>query len=248
MVHPAKTKRVLALGCLFALIAGQARADSFTPAQRQEIVSIVREALKSDPSILRDAIVSLRAEEEQAQANDSAAAVQRNKAALAADPDDYIAGNPNGDVTLVEFYDPRCPYCRRTLPEIDALLAQDHRLRIVEKLIPILGPSSVLQARAIAAAGRQNKYAVLQHALMETTGQPDLAQIRDMAGRAGLDLTRFDRDMVDPTLAGRQQAAVVLASSLGINGTPSFVIGDKVIIGAVEPAELRRAIAAVRAG
>ena len=249
MVHPAKTTRLLAASlCLLMLVAGRAHADSFTPAQRQEIVSIVRQALKTDPSILRDAIISLRAEEEQAQASDSAAAVQRNKQALSGSPGDYIAGDPNGDVTLVEFYDPRCPYCRKAMPDIDALVAEDRRLRVVEKLIPILGPNSVLQARAIAAAGRQNKYAVLQHALMETPGQPDLDLIRAIAGRHGLDVMRLDHDMADPAIADRQQANIALATALGINGTPSFVVGNKVIIGAADPADLRRAIAAVRAG
>ena len=225
-----------------------ARADSFTPAQRQEIVGIVRQALKTDPSILSDAILSLRAQADKEQAGDSARAVQRNSAALAGMPGDYIAGNPQGDVTLVTFYDPRCPYCRKVLPVLDALVAGDHKLRLVEKLIPILGPNSLLQSKAIAAAGRQNKYAALQHALMNDTAPPGMDRITLLAGREGLDTARLQRDMADPALEARLRGDVGLAQSLGITGTPSFVIGGKVIPGALGLDELRQAVSEARSG
>ncbi|WP_428393623.1 DsbA family protein [Lichenicoccus sp.] len=231
-----------------ALDAGRAHADGFTPSQRQEIIAIVRQALKADPSILSDAIISLRAHEEQAQASDSAAAIQRNQAALTGAAGDEIAGDANGRVTLVEFYDPRCPYCRKSLPELDELLSDDPKLRLVEKLIPILGPDSVLEARAIAAAGRQGKYAVLQHALMTDPGQPDAAQIRAIAGRAGLNVGKLQHDMADPAIDAQLHANVALARTLGISGTPSFVIGSRIIPGAVDLGDLRAAVASARAG
>lgn len=225
-----------------------AHADSFTPAQRQEIIEIVRQALKTDPSILSDAILSLRAQSDKTQAADSAAAVQRNKAALSGTPGDYVAGNPHGDVTLVEFYDPRCPYCRKALPDLDTLVTQDHKLRLVEKLIPILGPNSFLQAKAIAAAGRQNRYAALQHALMTAPGQPDREQILALAAAQGLDVARLQRDMDDPAIEARLHADIALAQALGINGTPSFVLGGKIIPGAIGLDELRQAVSDARAG
>ena len=211
-------------------------------------LAIVRQALKTDPSILSDAILSLRAQAERSQAEDSGEAVRRNQAALSGVPGDYIAGNPRGDITLVAFYDPRCPYCRKALPDLDALLAGDHRIRLVEKLIPILGPASLLQSRAIAAAGLQDRYAALQRALMSDQGQPGLQQIHAVASDQGLDLGRLDHDMADPALQARLQAAVALARQLGITGTPSFVIGGKVIEGDVGLDGLRRAIAEARAG
>ncbi len=233
---------VLSLGLLGAM-PRSACADGFTPSQREEIIAIVRQALKTDPSILSDAILSLRAQAEKGQAEDRGEAVRRNQAALSGVPGDYIAGNPRGDITLVAFYDPRCPYCRKALPDLDALVAGDRRIRLVEKLIPILGPASLLQSRAIAAAGMQDKYAQLQHALMQDQGQPGPDQIRAAASRQGLDLTRLDRDMADPVLEARLQAAVALARQLGITGTPSFVIGGKVIEGDVGLDGLRRAVA-----
>ncbi len=234
-----------------ALLTGApaaARADSFTPAQRLEIIGIVRQALKTDPSILSDAILSLRAQADKEQAGDSAAAVQRNRAALSGTPGDYIAGNPHGDVTLVVFYDPRCPYCRKALPDLDALVAGDHKLRLVEKLIPILGPNSLLQSKAIAAAGRQGRYTALQHALMNDAGPPGMDQVRSLAGRQGLDLDRLVRDMADPALEARLRSDVALAQALGITGTPSFIVGGNVIPGAIGLDGLRQAIATARSG
>ncbi len=249
MAHPGRSF-LLAAGLAVALASFPvlASADGFTPAQRQEIIAVVREALKTDPSILGDAILSLRAQEERAQAGASAVALRQNQGALAGQPGDFIAGNPRGDVTLVEFYDPRCPYCRKSLPELDALVAGDRKLRVVEKLIPILGPDSLLQARAIAAAGKQDKYAALQHALMGLSGASDLEQIRAVAGRSGIDVGRLDRDMANPAIEAQLRAGVALARTLGINGTPSFVIGDKIIPGAVSLDELRQTVTAARSG
>ena len=249
MQHTSRT--VLPALLSFALLAdapAPARADGFTPAQRQEIIGIVRQALKTDPSILSDAILSLRAQADKEQAGDSAAAVRRNRAALAGTPGDYITGNPHGDVTLVAFYDPRCPYCRKALPDLDALTAGDHKLRLVEKLIPILGPNSLLQSKAIAAAGRQGRYAALQHALMNDAGQPGMDQIRTLAARQGIDLDRLTRDMADPALEARLRSDVALAQALGITGTPSFVVGGSVIPGAIGLDGLRQAIATARSG
>ena len=240
--------RVLLCLALPALSPRLAHADSFTPSQRREIVAIVRQALKADPSILRDAILSLRAQEEHAQATDSARAVQSHRAALDGAPGDFIAGNPNGDVTLVEFYDPRCPYCRKALPVLDALLATDPKLRVVEKLIPILGPDSVLEAQAISAANLQGGYAALQHALMADPGQPDATEIAAIASKAGIDAKQLSRDMASPTLDDRLHANIALAQSLGITGTPSFVVGGKIIPGAVSLDDLRQAISAARSG
>ncbi|WP_428374755.1 DsbA family protein [Lichenicoccus sp.] len=222
----------------------QAEPGQFTPAQRQEIIAIIRGALKSDPSILNDAILSLRAEADRSQAVDAQAALARNRAALAPTDADLVVGS--GGVTLVEFYDPRCPYCRKVLPDLDRLAASDGRVRLVEKLIPILGPASVLQARAIVAAGRQRRASALQHILMTDTGQPDGVRLRSLAQQAGLNADRLERDMADPAIASDLQRNIALAQALGITGTPSFVVADRIIPGALDLAALRQAVAAAR--
>ena len=237
---------VTALG--LALLAPVARAGDapFTPAQRADIVATMRAAMQSDPSILRDAVVALQADEARAQQVAASAALARSTPALVATPGDPVEGAADGDVTVVQFYDLRCPYCRKMLPTVAALLAHDPRLRLVDKDIPILGPPSVLGARAVLAAGRQAGYAKLRDALM--AGTPNITEdvVRAAAADAGLDWARLRRDMDDPAIAERLQANVALAHSLGVDGTPAFAIGGKITPGAVPLADLEAAVAAAR--
>ena len=227
---------------------GPAVTQSFSPGQRAEIIAIVRQALKTDPSILTDAITTLRASAQQKDEADAGAALQANRPALAGQPGDAILGNPAGNVTLVEFYDPRCPYCRRVLPTLDTLIGSDHQVRVVEKLIPILGPNSVIDAEAIQAAAAQGKYKALQQALMSDSGAPGLDRIRTLAAAVGIDVPQLLQDMKSPAVGAVLDRNVQLARTLHLTGTPTFVIGDQMIPGAVELADLRQAVAAQRGG
>ena len=226
-----------------------ARADAapaFSAAQRAEIVEIVRAAMKADPSILRDAIGALQADE--ANIKQAAARVTLDKlSAHAAGPtDDPVAGNPNGDVTVVEFYDVRCPYCRRMMPVMAELLHKDHNVRLVYKDIPILGPASVLGARAVLAAQKQGGYQRLHDALMAGPQNITMDTLRASAAVAGLDWDRLQHDMLDPAIQARIDANLQIAQNLGIDGTPAYVIGGKMLPGALELAELESAVAAAR--
>lgn len=223
-----------------------APASAFTPAQRAEIVAILREALKSDPSILRDAIETLQADEGRAQEAAARSVIAARRDALVSDPADPVAGNPAGDVTVVQFYDTRCPYCRRMLPTLAALLRAEPKLKLVYKDLPILGPSSLLESRALLAAQRQGGYLKLQDVLMRDSGQATPETIRVAATQAGLDGARLLRDMDDPAVKARLDANGRLARELGIQGTPAMVIGDKLIPGAVDVTELRAAVAEAR--
>jgi protein-disulfide isomerase len=228
---------------LAASLAG-ARAAPLTPDQRAEVLQIVRQALRDDPSLLRDALTSLQADDTAQQSADAAGAIAAQHAALVADPADPVAGNPAGAVTVVEFYDPRCPYCRQMLPVLAALLKADKQVRLVLKDIPILGPASVLESRALLAAQRQGGYGPLQAALMRSPTPPTLASIRAEAEHEGLDGERLERDMADPAIQARLDQNVQLATALHIEGTPALIVGNHLIPGAVELAELQRAVAA----
>lgn len=219
---------------------------SFTEAQRAEIVGIVREALKTDPSILRDAVEALQADEAAAKENRAKAAVERAGESLTRTAGDPVAGNPNGDVTVVEFYDLRCPYCRKMLPVMAELLKSDPKIRVVYKDIPILGPGSTLGARAVLAAMRQGGYLRLHDAVM--TGSQTITEdsLHEAAKRVGLDWERLQHDMGDPAIQARLDANLHLAQSLGIDGTPAYVVGQKLMPGAVDLAELQGAVAAMR--
>lgn len=248
-------RRLLALSATLmlavTLCAAAARADDppsgFTAAQRAEIVAIIRQALKTDPSILRDAVTALQAEESAVKEATARAAIDRAGPTLDKTPTDPTAGNPNGGVTVVEFYDLRCPYCRRMLPVVADLLRQDHDIRLVYKDIPILGPASVLGAKAVLAAQRQGGYQRLHDAIM--AGPPNITDdtLHQDATRVGLDWTRLQHDMDDPAIAARIEANLSLARDLGIDGTPVYVVGSHMLPGAVDLADLQGAVAEARA-
>lgn len=222
--------------------AAQTPAPGFTPAQRTEIVTILRDALRTDPTILRDAIAAMQLQEtarENAAVRDT---IARLGPALTANPGDPVAGNPRGDVTLVEFYDVRCPYCRSMLPVMAELLKRDPGLRVVYKDLPILGPPSVVGARALLAAQGQGGYFRLHDALM--AGPPDLdaARLEAAATGAGLDWERLQRDMAGPEVQSRLAANLALGQQLHIEGTPAYIVGGRMIPGATDITELLAAV------
>jgi protein-disulfide isomerase len=232
--------------CLMAwLMVVPVRAAEFTPAQRAEIVQILRDSLKQDPSILRDAVTSLEADEGTRRQAASRAAINAAASALN-DPADPVGGNPKGDVTIVEFFDTRCPYCRKLDPAMADLLARDHGVRLVYKDLPILGPASLLGSKALLAAQRQGGYEKLRAAIMAAPPDTTLPMIQAAAERLGLDWARLRRDMDDPSIAARLQSNVKLAQALGVDGTPALVIGGDLVPGAVDVAELEKAVATAR--
>jgi protein-disulfide isomerase len=237
--------RAVLLAASFVVPASAAEPN-FTPEQRAEIVAIVRDAMKADPSILRDAIKSLQADEDARASAESQAAIGQHRAALFANPADAVTGNLSGDITVVEFYDPRCPYCRKMLPGIASLLAKDHGIRLVYKDIPVLGPASTLEARAIVAAQKQGAYLTMQHALMTNPAAPSDDMIRETARSLKLDPARLATDMQSSETSRRIDANLDLAHALKVNGTPTFVVGEQVIPGMVDAGQLEEAVANAR--
>ena len=226
------------------LPSGFALADSFTSAQRAEIVQILRQALQQDPSILRDAIEAMEIDNARKKDEVARAAIIANHDALF-DAKDPVAGNPHGDVTIVEFFDPRCPYCRRLEPQMTQFLQQDHGIRLIYKDLPILGPPSMLGSRALLAAERQGAYGKLRDAMMRDP--PDITKdsIHGLAERLGLDWNRLQQDMNDPAAAQRLQENMRLARAIGIDGTPAIVVGQKMVAGE-DMSEIEGAVAQVR--
>lgn len=240
-------RRVLPILCLFAMPAlAQPAPAALSPAQRQEVVEVLREALRTDPSILRDALAGLRAAEQQARESTRAATIAAQGDALLRDPADPVKGNPRGDVTLVEFFDARCGYCKALHPTLEALIQADPNLRVVMKDLPILGPSSVVASRVLLAAQRQGKYQPLQAALMRLRGEPTEAVLKAEAEKLGLDWARLQRDMQDPAIQQRLAGNLALAQALSIEGTPALVIGTTLVPGAVDLPTLRELVAEAR--
>jgi protein-disulfide isomerase len=220
-------------------------SSAFTPVQRAEIVHILRDALKQDPSILRDAVTALQADNARQQAQSARAAIAAQHAALS-NPADPATGNPKGDVTIVEFFDTRCPYCRHLDPTMAQFLQHDPSVKLVFKDLPILGPQSLLGSKALLAAQRQGGYEKLREAIMSAPPDTTIEMIHTMADAAGLDWDRLQRDMNDPAIQARLDANIRLAHAIGIEGTPALVIGDAMIPGAVEVADIAKAVAEAR--
>ena len=162
------------------------------------------------------------------------------------DPASPVGGNPDGDVTLVEFFDYQCPYCKTIFPSIQELLAEDRKLRYVFKEIPILGRQSVFAARAALAAHRQGKYLEFHTALIPARGKLTETKVMRLAEKVGLDMDRLRRDMADRAIGDMIRHNLELAVALGIDGTPAFIIGDTQIPGAVEIDTLKALIARAR--
>ncbi len=238
-----KTATLFVLAALAAM-PSLARAE-FSPAQRAEIVTMVREALQQDPSILRDAVSALQADET---ARDKAGAqaaltAAREKLTTPADP---VGGNAKGDVTIVEFFDVRCPYCKKLEPEMAKLLAGDKGVRLVYKDLPILGPASTLGAKALLAAHRQNAYEKFRDVVMASSFDVGMPSLEAAAKKLGLDWAKMARDMEDPGIKAQLDANLALAHSLNIQGTPALIVGEELVPGAMDAAEMKRLIAAAR--
>jgi protein-disulfide isomerase len=225
---------------------GSALAGSFTEAQRAEILGILRDALRSDPSILREALEGLEAAERRDRESTGRAAIAAHAEALFRDPADPAIGNPQGAVTVVEFFDPRCGYCKRMRPVVEELLRRQRDVRWVMKDLPILGPNSMLASRALLASQRQGKYAELHNALLKLREEPAEPVLRREAERAGLDWARLKRDMDDPSVQRRIEANTKLAQALQIQGTPAMVVGETLVPGALDLASLERLVAVAR--
>ena len=219
------------------------------PVLHGELGAEIHDYLLAHPEVLVEvqrALLAKQAEERQAKAK---TAVAENHAALVADAGDFELGNPNGDVTIVEFFDNQCPYCKMLAPTLDQLVASDHDLRIVLKEFPILGPGSEISARYALAAKRQGKYAPFHAALIaDKTPEGQLAEPRllEIAASLGLDLDRLKQDSQAPEIMDQIQRARVLGRTVGVTGTPGLVIGDTVQSGAMPLDQLADAIRAAR--
>lgn len=240
---------VLAFSLSAALPAAVAAAAEFNASQRQEIGQIVREYLKEHPEAIIEALENFK-DQRQAEAEQAAqAAIISNREALQQDPASPVAGNVEGDVTVVEFFDYRCGYCKKMLPTMQELLKNDGRLRWVFKEFPILGPDSQRAAQAAQAVWTlaPQKYFAFHIAMMEHRGSFDDAAIQKIAAATGIDGAPLVKAMADPAVKQRLERNIELARKLNINGTPAFVVGDRLVPGAADMATLKQLIADARA-
>jgi len=159
-----------------------------------------------------------------------------------------VLGNAGGDAVLVEFSDYNCGFCRKSAPEVAALLQSDPGLRLVVHEIPIFGEGSRFAAQAALAAQAQGKYAEFHRALMAMRGKAEKASVLRVARRVGLDVARLRRDMQAPEITARIERSLELADEIGLVGTPSFVVGKRAVFGYLDQEDLAGLVAEARAG
>ncbi len=246
----AMVRRALAVAVLtaLALAATPGFAQEETPkGDEVEIIeSIVRQYLLKNPEVVVEAIQAYQAQQERLEVERERQAIARYLDELERDPDSHVGGNPEGDVTMVEFFDYRCPYCKRVMATLNELRESDGELRLVYKEFPILGPESVLASRAAVASRAQGKYQEYHDALMTTRGKLTKETVLQIALEVGLDVERLTADMESPEVEAIIERNYLLAKSLGVNSTPTFVIGGRMIKGAVPVDQLRDRIAEAR--
>jgi len=242
---------------LFALLvtvpaAAPARAQSFTGEQRSEIERIIKNYLMSHPELLQEVMNELEKRQAQAEAEKHRAAVAENSAAIFSSPRQVTLGNPQGDVTVVEFFDYNCSYCKRAMSDMLELIKGDGKLKFVLKEFPVLGDGSVQAAQVAAAVRMQDKtgkkYLEFHQKLLSGRGQVDKARALAAAKEVGLDVAKIEKDMASDEVKATIEESFKLAEALGLNGTPSYVVGKDVVIGAVGLNTLKEKVNAARCG
>lgn len=212
---------------------------------KDDVEKIVRNYLIENPEVIFEAVDAMKNKEEGQRLTKMRDKAKAHEAQLYAEAEPLIAGNPKGDVTIVEFFDYRCPYCRKVKKNVTDLLNQDGNIKLILKEFPILSPESEMAAQVAIAAAAQGKYWDVHLAFM---GAEDLTQERifALAKEAGADITRLKADLKDPKIAKRLAETQALARSIGIDATPTFFIDDEPSTGAQTLDELKKAVAAAR--
>ena len=225
------------------LMGSQVGAQELSEDRVKELVA---EALRENPELVLEALQALEQRQAEAEAKAALSALSAERSTLERDSNAPVLGNPDGDVTVVEFFDYNCPYCKQAAPEIDALLEADKSVRLVLREWPILSEGSAFAARAALASRVQGKYAEFHEALMTMRGRLEAETILRIAGETGLDVEKLQVDMKSPEVEEHIATSMRLAEALGFNGTPAFVIGDQLIPGFVEQNQLLEAVTAAR--
>ncbi|HXA69334.1 MAG TPA: DsbA family protein [Stellaceae bacterium] len=238
------------LGAL-ALLAAASPAgatDMSVSPDRQAIEQIIHDYIMAHPEVVIESLKAGDARAKEQAAADTRAQIAKHKDELVHDTKSPEGGNPAGDVTIVEFFDYRCPYCKQVEPELEALLKEDGRIRVVYKEFPILGPESMIATRISLAALQQSpqKYARLHAALMSAKGQLSQDSVLKAAEAAGLDVGRIKTDMNGPEVDAHIKRNYDLAETLNIRGTPAFIVGNEMTPGAVDLPMFKKLVADAR--
>lgn len=225
-------------------------AEPLSADDKARFEQVIRDYLMDNPEVLIESLNAHRARQEAEAEAQAQAALKTVAASIVGDPMAPQAGNPDGDIVLVEFFDYRCGYCKRAFPDVQELVRSDGNIRYVLKEFPILGPQSQVASRYALATWitQPDLYSVFRTAMMLNRGALPTDKVRSIAAHVGVDLETVDGMLDDPRIEQAIQHTYAQAQQLNINGTPAFVIGDRIVPGAVDLESLRRIVAEERAG
>ncbi len=241
--------RKIVLATVSAAVMFGALPASAASVNRGEVETIVREYLLANPEILNEMIAELQKREEMASSDKAKSGIAGNSDALYNDGFSYVAGNPNGDVTVIEFFDYRCGYCKKVRDEIVQLIDQDKGVRVILKEFPILSAVSHEAAKAAVASLKQGGDLYWKfHQAMLSTDSLDRETIYEVAAAQGIDVSRLKKDMEAPEIEQHLQKTHELAKAIGIDGTPAFIVGDKLAPGAISLDDMKAMVQAQRSG
>jgi protein-disulfide isomerase len=240
--------RRLALAVLLAAtVAAPSRAaDPLTPEQKQAVEAVIHDYFLKHPEFMIEVARAAQEKIRQDKAAETRQAIAAYHKDLLGDATSPVGGNPEGDVTIVEFFDYRCPYCKQVEPTLEALIKEDPKIRVVYKEYPVLGAESIYASSMALAAVKQDKYLAFHNAMMATKGQITEKIILQVAATAGIDIGKAKTDMTAPAIKDIIQHNAMLAEALDINGTPAFIVGDVLVPGATDMDGLKKLVADAR--
>lgn len=226
--------------------AGAGDTAEAPPVAAPSVDQQISQYLKDHPEEVLGALKLAQANAEKQKAESAQLAVADKQDQIFNNPADPVVGNVNGDVTVVEFFDYRCPYCKRVSDSLMTLVKDDPNVKVVYKEFPILGPDSLVAAKIALAAHRQGKYEAVHIAFMAHKGSFDQEDLLDLAASVGADRAKLAADMQDPAIQGHLQTNDSLAAALGITGTPGFLFGKQLVPGAVSLDDMKKLVTTAR--
>lgn len=230
----------IVFGCVASACTSPAQPG---PSQQQWLEPAIEQYIRSHPEVIEQSLQALETKREAEEKARQKAAIGKRQQDLLHDPSSPVSGNPNGEITVVEFFDYRCGFCKRAAPAVTQLQKEDSRVRIVYKDFPILGEPSEMAAKAALASQAQGKHQAFHEALLGSKTEITKEELLRVAAQVGLDPNRLEADMANPEWQKVIDRNRALAKELGINGTPGFIVGTELVPGALDVNGLKDLIA-----
>jgi protein-disulfide isomerase len=225
------------------------QAAPFSEGQRDSIRAIIKDFLLKNPEVIQEALIELEKRQKDAEQQARRKITEDKTGPLFTAKHNTVFGNPNGNVTIIEFFDYNCGFCKRALVDLQKMIAEDKNVRVITKDFPVLGQGS-MEAATVALAAKQqlspDKLWSFHEKLLTVRGQVGRQQALDAAKNVGADMARLSRDIDGPAVRAAIEENIQLADALGLTGTPSYVVGDDIVVGAVGFADLKQRVDNIR--